>query len=365
VSDQLNDIHQTWDHIQQFNKRDELGLRIMKNLFTISPRTISLFSFRDEENLYRSQALKDHYHKVLDALGTAIKMFVQSKDIKSTLKEMGRKHRHLGVEKQQYEIFGRALMQGLDSVLKDKFTAQLKQSWIKFLMVLTSQIVSDNYEVDNSNQVPAEDLGDTLTHEKAKIVQDTWAVLKKEPNIAVAVFSNFFDLQPVAVSMLGLDEVDDMFQSDQFQNHSAKVLQSLSDIIINLQKPEALELLTSNMFFIHENKNVTRSLFESLGEAILIAAKELMGDQLTPVVRNAWECALRDLVNLILIPRRSSTKRNIEGSQDAPMTPINMRQYTLTRSHKKEGEKETKPTPHKDTPFHEKSNDRKLRDESI
>ena len=112
----------SWESLKQAKKLDEVGLRTFKNLFTLSPRLLSLFSFRDHENLYRSEALKSHYEKVLNQINTAIYQVVESKDLKQTLKEVGRGHRVFGVQKQQFEMFAQSFIQALESVLKDKFT---------------------------------------------------------------------------------------------------------------------------------------------------------------------------------------------------------------------------------------------------
>ena len=98
---------------------DEFGLRIFKNLFNLSPRSIMLFSFQDERKLYKSEALKDHYRKVVDAIGNAIMGLKDIENLSIYLKSLGSAHKKLGVEKQHYEIIGKSIMGSLDSVLKD------------------------------------------------------------------------------------------------------------------------------------------------------------------------------------------------------------------------------------------------------
>lgn len=110
-NDQVQDLIESWEYVKTHKKLEELGLRTMKNLFTISPRMIGLFSFRDEENLYRSPLLKDHYLKVLAAIESTIyKMLDTKDDLKETLKSLGADHRRFGVQKNQFEVFGKALL---------------------------------------------------------------------------------------------------------------------------------------------------------------------------------------------------------------------------------------------------------------
>jgi len=69
----VQEVQDTWEMITTLGQTDELGLRIMKNMFTIQPRLLRLFSFREEKQLYRSEALKRHYRALIDMIDKAVK----------------------------------------------------------------------------------------------------------------------------------------------------------------------------------------------------------------------------------------------------------------------------------------------------
>ena len=54
------------------NMTDQVGLSIFKNIFEIAPEAISLFPFRNDADLDKSEALKNHYTKVVQALDGAV-----------------------------------------------------------------------------------------------------------------------------------------------------------------------------------------------------------------------------------------------------------------------------------------------------
>jgi hypothetical protein len=47
------------------NMTDKVGLSIFKNIFEIAPEAITLFPFRNDADLDKSEALKNHYTKVI------------------------------------------------------------------------------------------------------------------------------------------------------------------------------------------------------------------------------------------------------------------------------------------------------------
>ena len=44
----------------------------MRNIFLIEPEALNLYTFRNQEDLYESQALKQHYSKLIGAVDKVI-----------------------------------------------------------------------------------------------------------------------------------------------------------------------------------------------------------------------------------------------------------------------------------------------------
>jgi len=51
---------------------DTVGPILMKNIFTIAPEALQLYSFKDVENLYESPELKKHYTKLITSLDKVV-----------------------------------------------------------------------------------------------------------------------------------------------------------------------------------------------------------------------------------------------------------------------------------------------------
>ena len=54
------------------------------------------------------------------------------------LKELGQRHCSYEVKKEHYNVVGRALLATLDLGLKERFTPQVKHSWIAFIRTISS-----------------------------------------------------------------------------------------------------------------------------------------------------------------------------------------------------------------------------------
>jgi broad-specificity NMP kinase len=93
----LREITDAWTYINDTQKRDELGLRIMKNILDLKPSLGSLFSFKDEPNLLESDVLKTHYRKVLSSVDLVVANLHNSETLKSKLRQLGATHSSLGV----------------------------------------------------------------------------------------------------------------------------------------------------------------------------------------------------------------------------------------------------------------------------
>ena len=51
-----------------------VGVLLFKNIFTIAPGALELFSFKDTKNLYENPKFKTHVKKVVNTVGVAVEM---------------------------------------------------------------------------------------------------------------------------------------------------------------------------------------------------------------------------------------------------------------------------------------------------
>jgi len=85
---------------------DTVGKLLMKNIFTLAPNAIQLYSFRNVENLFESKDLQKHYGKLLGALDKVIASLDNLKAMEPVLKAMGKRHVTYGVTKTHYDVVG-------------------------------------------------------------------------------------------------------------------------------------------------------------------------------------------------------------------------------------------------------------------
>jgi len=122
-------VFDSWEKAKQ--QFDLVGVTLMKNIFSIAPEAIQLYSFRDVQDLYNSEELKKHYTKLLKALDAVIiSLKVPYDDIVTTLRRLGERHKDYGVVKEHYNVVGRAIIATLDQVFGEAFTPEVKDCWI-------------------------------------------------------------------------------------------------------------------------------------------------------------------------------------------------------------------------------------------
>ena len=64
-------IQASWQKVRGLGS-ETVGVLLFKNIFTIAPGALQLFTFRNRKDLYNSPFLKDHATKVVDAVGAAV-----------------------------------------------------------------------------------------------------------------------------------------------------------------------------------------------------------------------------------------------------------------------------------------------------
>ena len=62
------------------------GIEFFQRIFTYAPEALQLFSFRDEADLYHSEALSKHAASVMGTIGTALTMLNDLEHLVTILK---------------------------------------------------------------------------------------------------------------------------------------------------------------------------------------------------------------------------------------------------------------------------------------
>jgi len=113
MDDKRFQVVQSWERVKTLGV-DTVGPILMKNIFTIAPEALQLYSFKDVENLYKSPELKKHYTKLITYMDKAVESLKNPEtDIIKVLSDLGKRHLNYGVVKDHYSVVGRALISTL------------------------------------------------------------------------------------------------------------------------------------------------------------------------------------------------------------------------------------------------------------
>lgn len=147
-SNELNEfriqlIQDSWGSL---TKKKDFGVKIFKNLFTMYPETLQLFSFRKTKNLYQSHFLLTHADMVVTALDGVVKgLGTSMESIKYKLAEKGKDHAFKDVKREHYEQLGEALIKTIEEESGQSLTSSVRQAWIVGYQVLAGMMIGSNY----------------------------------------------------------------------------------------------------------------------------------------------------------------------------------------------------------------------------
>lgn len=128
-SAQVDAVTASWDKVAALGA-ETVGVLLFKRIFEIAPEALQFFSFKDEPNLYESDALKKHGALVVTTVGTAVGGLKDLETLAPVLKNLGKAHANKGIVAAHYDVVGQALIDTLQTGLGDEaFTAEVKEAW--------------------------------------------------------------------------------------------------------------------------------------------------------------------------------------------------------------------------------------------
>mmetsp|Transcript_12408 Transcript_12408/g.19400 ORF Transcript_12408/g.19400 Transcript_12408/m.19400 type:complete len:141 (-) Transcript_12408:1591-2013(-) len=120
TDEQHSEVVKSWNEIRRKGSMS-FGKQVMWNLFSFQPEAMKLYKFKDEEEVYKSQAFKKHSVKLVTALDNAISLLSENEHMTNFLNSLGMRHCGYGVKKEHYNVIGKSIMATLDSRLADNF----------------------------------------------------------------------------------------------------------------------------------------------------------------------------------------------------------------------------------------------------
>ena len=133
------EVNETWKLVAE--DLTGHGIVFFKRVFELAPEALALFSFKEEENLYESEALKKHANKVMTTVGVAVAGLADVAKLVPVLESLGKRHKGRGVLPVHYDVVGAALLFALEKGLGDKWTADVKDAWATVYDVVASTMI--------------------------------------------------------------------------------------------------------------------------------------------------------------------------------------------------------------------------------
>jgi hemoglobin-like flavoprotein len=75
-------------------------------------------------------------HRLMQVLGTAVSQLDRLPELRPVLQQLGRRHTAYGVEDEDYEVVGQALLWTLQQGLGERFTSDVRDAWAAAYTVL-------------------------------------------------------------------------------------------------------------------------------------------------------------------------------------------------------------------------------------
>lgn len=186
------------------------------------------------------------------------------------LKNLGVRHAAYGVEEQDYDTVGTALLWTLSQGLGDEFSDEIKAAWIEVYGVVAS--------VMKSAQATVELKGPVSPREK-RLVQGSWALLAPTADTAARTFyEKLFELDP---------SLRVMFKSD-IKEQGRKLMQMLGTAVQGLDRLDELVPSVYALGKRHTGYGVRERDYDTVAVALVFTLETDLGEILTEEVRAAW-----------------------------------------------------------------------------
>ena len=102
-----------------------------RRLFALYPQTIPLFATTD---------MKRQQSSLMATLELVVAGVARGDNVVPSIEQLGRRHAMYGVKAEHYPMVGQALLETFEQFLRDKWTAQVKDTWAEAYAMITDHM---------------------------------------------------------------------------------------------------------------------------------------------------------------------------------------------------------------------------------
>jgi len=122
-------------------KKTAVGVLLFREIFSLAPGALELFSFRNVEDLYESPMLKAHGKAVIGAVDAAVHLLDDVSKLVPILEELGQFHNKRNIVSEHYDVVGQAVVNVIASALNGLSEAQTN-AWVKVYSTIKSVMLA-------------------------------------------------------------------------------------------------------------------------------------------------------------------------------------------------------------------------------
>lgn len=142
-----------------------------------------------------------------------------------------------------------------------------------------------------------------LTERQKKLVQNTWAIIKKDQvasgsAVMLAYFKEYPQYQRYFEAFKDVP-LDELQSNKRFQAHCASIIAAVSSVVDSLQDFGLLEANIITLAERHKKRGQTEEQFQNLKEVIRTVLRKALGKQYTTEVSDAWDKTLNVMFSKI------------------------------------------------------------------
>ena len=135
--------------------------------------------------------------------------------------------------------------------------------------------------------------GVELSETQVEAVRESWALVLANPagpnQVGVIAFKGLFKSAPETFKLFdSFNTIENWQESRQYHHHCAVVVKIIGYIVKVLKDPELLEKNMDYMGMRHSMFEIHPHHFEILGQELVNAFGEILGEEFTPAAREAW-----------------------------------------------------------------------------
>ncbi|WP_016949505.1 globin domain-containing protein [Anabaena sp. PCC 7108] len=305
---------------------NEFAASFYDNLFNAHPEVKPLFANTD---------MGTQQKKLINSLVLVVESLRNPEALEPVLKALGGRHVGYGAIPNYYEPVGEALLLTFEQYLVEDWTPEVKKAWLDAFTAITTLMLkgasvdhvpttqvksdkSDKSEItENSEQqaiqtitkpieqkieeIPQIEVAEQILTEipeaesselPVEILVNSFEKVKPHANeFAASFYDNLFQAHP---------EVKPLFTHTDMGSQEKKLINSLVLVVENLRNPEALEPVLKALGGRHIGYGVVPKYYRPVGEALLLAFEQYLGEDWTPEVKKAWLDAYRAITTLML-----------------------------------------------------------------